>query len=69
LWSRRRLMYYMVGLQADERTGAGGRYSFAGTDVGYGEGRSGHMITIKNLTGDPTDNEYTDARNKARTLP
>lgn len=69
LWSRRRLMYYMVGLQADERTGAGGRYSFAGTDVGYGEGSSGHMITIKNLTGDPTDNEYTDARNKARTLP
>ena len=69
LWSRRRLMYYMVGLQAADRTGSGGRYSFAGTDAGYGEGRSGHMITIKNLTGDPTDNEYTDARNKARTLP
>jgi len=69
LWSRRRLMYYMVGLQAAERTGAGGRYAFDGTDVGYGAGRSGHMITIKSLNQDPTDNEYTDARNTARTLP
>jgi hypothetical protein len=56
-------MYYMVGLQAAERTGAGGRYKFAGTNVGYGNGRSGHMITIKNLVNDATDNEYTDARN------
>jgi hypothetical protein len=69
LWTRRRLMYYMVGLQADERTGPGGRYAFGGTNVGYGNGRSGHMITVKNLSEDPTDNEYTDSRNRARTLP
>jgi hypothetical protein len=69
IWSRRRLMYYMVGLRASDRTGAGGRYSFDANDVGYGAGRTGHMITIKNLTQDPTDNEYTDARNRARTLP
>jgi len=68
LWSRRRLMYYMVGLQAAERTGAGGRYDFDGIDVGYGNGRSGHMLTIKNLANDSTDNEYTDARNQARTF-
>lgn len=73
LWSRRRLMYYMVGLQADERTGTGGtgingRYRFDGTDAGYGNGRSGHMITIKSLTQDNTDDEYTDARTRAATL-
>jgi len=68
LWTRRRLMYYMVGLDAADRTGPGGRYSFDGTDAGYGEGRSGHMITIKNLTQDATDNEYTDARNRQATL-
>jgi len=68
LWSRRRLMYYMVGLQAAERTGAGGRYAFDGIDVGHGNGRSGHLLTIKNLTNDSTDNEYTDARNQARTF-
>jgi hypothetical protein len=69
LWSRRRLMYYGVGLTAAERTGAGGRYAFGGTQVGYGEGRSGHMITIQHLTQDPTDNEYTTARTDAATLP
>jgi hypothetical protein len=69
LWTRRRLMYYMVGLSAADRTGAGGRYTFDGTNVGHGNGRSGHMITIKSLVQDPTDNEYTDARVQARTLP
>lgn len=69
LWSRRRLMYYMVGLGAAERTGDGGRYAFDGTDAGYGAGRSGHMITIKSLSQDPTDNEYADARSTARGLP
>jgi len=75
LWSRRRLMYFQVGLTASERTGQGhgdtggsGKYSYDGTDVGYGAGRSGHMITIKNLNQDPTDNEYTDARAQAATL-
>jgi hypothetical protein len=68
LWTRRRLMYYMVGLNSDDRVGTGGRYTFAGTDAGYGPGRSGHMITIKNLTQDATDNEYTDARNQQATL-
>jgi hypothetical protein len=68
LWSRRRLMYYMVGLNSTDRTGRGGRYAFAGTDVGYGEGRSGHMITIKNLANDQTDNEYADARNRQASL-
>lgn len=61
-------MYYMVGLNSDDRVGTGGRYTFAGTDAGYGPGRSGHMITIKNLTQDATDNEYTDARNQQATL-
>jgi len=64
LWSRRRLMYFQVGLTATERSS----YSFGGTDVGHGAGRSGHMITIKSLTQDPTDNEYTDARAQAATL-
>jgi hypothetical protein len=68
LWTRRRLMYYMVGLNAADRTGPGGRYAFDGRDAGYGNGRSGHMITIKNLTQDATDNEYTDARNRQATL-
>jgi len=68
LWTRRRLMYYMVGLSAADRTGPGGRYAFDGQDVGHGAGRSGHMITIKNLTNDHTDNEYTDARNRQATL-
>jgi hypothetical protein len=68
LWTRRRLMYYMVGLNAADRTGPGGRYAFDGRDVGHGVGRSGHMITIKNLTQDATDNEYTDARNRQATL-
>jgi hypothetical protein len=68
LWSRRRLMYYSVGLNSDDRVGAGGRYPFAGTNVGYGAGRSGHMITIKNLSQDPTDNENSDARAQAATL-
>jgi len=68
LWTRRRLMYYMVGLNTDDRIGTGGRYTFAGNDVGYGAGRSGHMITIKNLTQDATDNEYTDARARQASL-
>jgi hypothetical protein len=88
LWSRRRLMYYMVGLQADDRTGAavaagagvtarpagryvtalGQNYEFHGLDVGHGAGKVGHLLTIKNLTNDPTDDEYTDARRKQRTL-
>ncbi len=69
IWTRRRLMYYMIGLQAAERTGPGGRYAWDATSVGYGEGRTGRMITIKNLNQDLTDNEYTDARNQAATLP
>ena len=69
LWSRRRLMYYMVGLQADERTGAGGKYAFAGTDAGYGAGRSGHLITIKDLANDPTDGEFRPARSAAARRP
>jgi hypothetical protein len=68
LYTRRRLMYYMVGLNARDRTGTGGRYAFDGRDVGYGNGRSGHMITIKHLNQDKTDNEYTDARNQQATL-
>ena len=68
LWTRRRLMYYMVGLSAADRTGAGGRYAYDGMDTGYGNGRPGHMITIKNLDQDHTDNEYTDARNRQATL-
>jgi hypothetical protein len=68
LWTRRRLMYYMVGLNSADRTGTGGRYSFAGTDAGYGAGRSGHLITIMNLTQDATDNEYTTARNRQANL-
>jgi len=68
LWTRRRLMYYMVGLDAADRTGAGGRYAFDGMDAGYGAGRSGHLITIKNLTQDATNNEYTDARNRQANL-
>lgn len=68
LWTRRRLMYYMVGLNVADRTGRGGRYAFAGNDVGYGEGRPGHMITIKNLANDRTDNEYADARNRQANL-
>jgi len=74
LWSRRRLMYYMVGLAAADRTGAAsgtqsaGRYPFDGLEVGYGNGNVGHMLTIKNLVQDPTDNEYTDARNGATGL-
>ncbi len=69
LWSRRRLMYYSVNLVADERTGTGGRYPFGGINAGYGNGRAGHMITIKNLTQDHTDREYQDARTQAATLP
>lgn len=68
LWTRRRLMYYMVGLNSDDRIGTGGRYAFAGTDSGYGPGNPGHMITIKNLTQDATDNECADARNRQATL-
>ena len=68
LWTRRRLMYYMVGLNTADRIGPGGRYFFAGNDAGYGTGRSGHMITIKNLTNDDTDNEYTDSRNRQANL-
>jgi hypothetical protein len=69
LWSRRRLMYYMVGLSPNERTGPGGQYAFAGTDVGYGPGRSGHMITIKDLANDPTDGEFTTSRGAAARRP
>lgn len=71
LYTRRRLMYYMVGLNAEDRRGPGGRYTmydWDGTDVGYGRGRPGHMITIKHLDQDQTDNEYTDARNQQATL-
>jgi hypothetical protein len=68
LWSRRRLMYYMGGLEAADRTGPGGRYAFDGINAGYGDGVRGRMITIKNLTQDPTDSEYTDARNRQATL-
>jgi hypothetical protein len=68
LFSRRRLMYYMGGLEAADRTGPGGRYAFDGINAGYGDGVRGRMITIKNLTQDPTDSEYTDARNRQATL-
>ncbi len=69
LWSRRRLMYYMTGLMASDRTDpAQGRYSFDGQDVGYGSDKVGHMITIKNLCNDDTDDEYTDARRAAPRL-
>jgi hypothetical protein len=61
-------MYYMGGLEAADRTGPGGRYAFDGINAGYGDGVRGRMITIKNLTQDPTDSEYTDARNRQATL-
>ncbi len=108
VWSRRRLMYYMVGLDAEDRNGAAvaavpgvaavpaipalgiaavagvaavaarpeGRYKkvldtdyeFDGTDTGYGPGSPGHLLTIKKLTNDSTDGEYTDARKNAAKL-
>jgi hypothetical protein len=68
LWSRRRLMYYMAGLNKEDRIGKGGRYTFDGVDVGYGQQRVGYMITIKNLKNDATDNEYTNARDQQAKL-
>jgi hypothetical protein len=59
IWARRRLMYSynpygpLAGLPARR------------VDVGYGNYVRGSLLTAKNLTGDPTDNEYSEARTRA----
>jgi hypothetical protein len=59
IWIRRRLLY-SYNPYGPLNTTPGRRIN-----VGYGSWVRGSMIAVKNLAGDPTDNEYSEARSRA----